>query len=169
MNRILQRGMVFLLVGAVTMTSGCEPLRKKFIRKKKDDTSENQTAAILDPVDYPANVKSVGQVYSQHYSLWKVWLRDLEDIVADNASEKRVSHTLAQMREHLVAMQQLLKDVSREKIEIYVTEVDNLSREFEKSAPFRNKIALTSRIHNLGRKVKKFFAPDKIKDELKSS
>ena len=44
--------MVFLLCSAVVFMAGCEPLRKKFTRKKRMSQVKG-IDPILDPVDYP--------------------------------------------------------------------------------------------------------------------
>jgi hypothetical protein len=157
---------VLMLVFAVGTTSGCETLRKKFTRRKKNQVVQNEQVAILDPIDYPDKVKSADQAYQEHYSLWKVWMSDLTSIVEDNANEKKVLYTLGQIKEQLTAMRALLRETAQNQMDVYLKEVDDLSLEFEKSAAFRSKSAVVSRIRTLSRNVRNDFAPQKVSQGL---
>ncbi len=156
----------FLLVFVVGTTSGCETLRKKFTRRKKNQVIENQQVAILDPIDYPDKVKSSDQAYQEHYALLKVWMSDLTLIVEDNANEKKVLYTLSQMKEQLMAMRAFLKETVQNQMDVYLKEVDDLSLEFKKSEAFRSKPAVVSRIRTLSRNVRNDFAPQKVSESL---
>lgn len=154
------------LVVMVGVNSGCEPLRKKFIRKKKIDAVETQSTVIFDPIDYPDIVKTTVQIYQQHYDLWKVWQSELEAIVADNANEKKIQYTLGQMKEQLNGMRDLLQKPAQEAMDRYMQDMEELNSEFEKSAGFRNKVMISSKIRALRRNIKDHFAPNKITDSL---
>lgn len=142
------------LVVMVGVNSGCEPLRKKFIRKKKADAAEIQTTVVLDPIDYPDIVKTAGQIYQQHYNLWKVWQSELETIVADNANEKKVRYTLGQLKEQLSRMRDLLQKPAQVEMDRCIQDIEDLYAEFEKSAGFRNKTMISSKIRALRRNIK---------------
>ena len=96
--------MVLLVLTAIVSTTGCEGLRKKFVRKKKSDVSDSQSGAILDPIEYPAVVKTSSQSYSQHYDLWKVWIGDLKTEIEEGSNEKKIQGTLDQMKIQLTAI-----------------------------------------------------------------
>jgi hypothetical protein len=166
MNRFTLRDlrwilMVFLIV-MVGVGSGCEPLRKKFIRKKKTDAAEIQSTVILDPIDYPDIVKTAAQIYQQHYDLWKIWQSELEMIVADNANEKKVRYTLGQIEEQLNGMRDLLQKPAQEAMDLYIQDIQQLNSEFDKSAGFRNQSMISSKIRALRRNIKDHFAPNKV-------
>ena len=57
---------IFLFLSTVLMT-GCEPLRKKFTRKRKKD-QESEIMPVLDPIDYPARMDSPERRYRHFYS-----------------------------------------------------------------------------------------------------
>ncbi|MCB9757619.1 MAG: hypothetical protein H6753_04245 [Candidatus Omnitrophica bacterium] len=170
MNRFALRDLrwIFMVILIVTVGvgSGCEPLRKKFVRKKKTDAAENQTTVILDPIDYPDIVKTAAQIYQQHYDLWKVWQSELETIVADNANEKKVQYVLGQIKEQLNGMRDFLQKPAQEKIDLYIQDIQQLNLEFEKSNGFRNQTMILSKIRALRRNIKDQFAPNKIANSL---
>lgn len=168
MDKILRSGVILFLAVAVMSMSGCEPLRKKFTRKKKVDTMEAQAGAIYDPVDYPAVVKTKEEVYAQHYGLWKVWIGDLVANIEANANDKKIQYTLGQMQEQLAAMRSLLDTDLHGQVDGYSVEVEQLSAEFKKPAGMRNKTIVETQIRSLDRRVKNGLAVDKVRDHLVS-
>ena len=157
--------MILFLVFVVTVTCGCEPLRKKFTRKKKIAV-DNQAIAILDPIDYPDKIRSTAESYKEHYDLWRVWHSDLATIIEDNANEKKIRYTLGQMWEQLTAMQKLLTLESQKSMSVYINDVEVLTQEYEKPSAFRNKSVISSKVRALGRNVKEHFAPNKVQGSL---
>lgn len=55
-SRYLNGVIVLALVMTVPLMSGCEPLRKKFTRKKKE-TQAKAEMPVFEPIDYPAKVE----------------------------------------------------------------------------------------------------------------
>ncbi len=159
-------GMIFLLLFIVIANSGCETFRKKLSRKKKTDIVDNQATAILDPIEYQAVIKTAAQLYQEHYSLWKVWQSDLENIIEDKTNERKLRYTVGQIREQLGQMQKLLVAASQAKMDEYLQELDRIDDQLENIPEFRNRTVLTSQIRFLGRNIKKNFAPEKIQDHL---
>ena len=51
------------LVLVSLLCGGCEPLRKKFIRQKKQDKEISGTIPILEPIDYPEKIHSSAEDY----------------------------------------------------------------------------------------------------------
>jgi hypothetical protein len=167
MDKSLRFGMMLFLASAVLISSGCEPLRKKFMRKKKADVVQDK-GAIYDPIEYPAVVKTSAENYSQHYGLWKVWLGDLTLNMEGNANDKKIQYTLTQMQEQLAAMRNLLNPDFQTKVDGCLSEVAELSAEFAKPLALRNKAFLTSSIRSLDRRVKNDLALNKVRDHLVS-
>ena len=83
---------VFLMIflGSFILSSiGCEPLRKKFVRQKKKDENAQQFIPVLDPIDYPAAVYSAEEGYRKHYSLWRVWHKELMVSLDEQGIDRR--------------------------------------------------------------------------------
>jgi len=166
MVKCLRLGIILFLASAVLTTSGCEPLRKKFVRKKNIDTTEDKLGAIYDPIEYTSVVKTSAEIYSQHFNLWKVWLGDLMTQVSDNANAKKLQSTVTQMQEQLSAMRGLLNADSQRQVDEYLVELEKLKVAFQKPLEMRNKTALMSQIRFLDRRVKDTLALKKVKDQL---
>src|SRR3989338_1218458 len=100
---------VVVAVCAAVVFSGCEPLRKKFVRqKKKDASAATEVVPILQPEVYPEKVFDPVKQYKQHYGLWGVWHKDYLSILEDNGSDKRQIYVLTQMAAQLEKMENLL-------------------------------------------------------------
>ncbi len=165
-RNLFQVNMVLALCLVVFVTTGCEPLRKKFVRKKKDGDETTQVTAILDPQDYPEKIKAAGEIYKEHYGLWKIWQNDLLLSVEDDRGDRRVLSTINQMQEQLRAMGNLLTENKRQALDSQFNELRFIENKFQNSSAFRNKDELTSRIRLLGRTMRDNFSPEKVKDSL---
>lgn len=155
-----------LIVMTILSAAGCEPLRKKFIRKKKGE-DQPQITAILDPVEYPEKVKTIGQIYEEHYAIWKVWQAELETNLINNANDKKVRSTIRQIKEQLTSMRLLLKEDVRPAMDPLIVRIDRLDNVFDSSPDLRNKDLVLSRVRALGKDIKNQYAPRKISGLLK--
>lgn len=89
--------------------SGCETLRKKFTRtKKKSQTEDTGFAPVLEPEEYPAPENNPVLSYKQHYSLLKVWYKDLWTALEDKFTDKQIRYLLKQINAQIDEMQKLL-------------------------------------------------------------
>lgn len=101
-----------LLLG-LTVTS-CEPLRKKFTRKKKHPQAEDRNfTPVLAPEEYPAPEDNPVDLYKQHYELIKAWYTDLWTLLQERNMEKRALYVLKQITEHLDGMEKVVQPPSR--------------------------------------------------------
>src|SRR5262245_48984541 len=93
---------VCLAVLSVSL-SGCEPLRKKFTRKKKADKKE-KFIPVLEPVDYPPSRVSSLEQYKYHFSLWQVWNKEMGQLADDPNTDKRLDYLYEQIIQELEEM-----------------------------------------------------------------
>lgn len=158
----LRRYTVLFLMVAVLFASGCEPLRKKFVRKKKAD-QENQTVVILDPEDYAEKARDPLEGYTKHYQLWKVWVGELSLAVEDKRGDKKVSSTILRVQEQLKAMKKFLSEENQSVIDAYADDLNTISEEYEKPEQARNRVKISSLLRSHAREIKSHFAPGKVK------
>ena len=145
----------------VLTLSSCTPLRRKFTRKKKKDRSESQKfIPVLEPIDYPEKVYSSLERYKQHYSLWKVWDRDLLQTIESDGSDKRQKYLLGQAIEQLEGMKELLADEKKTGFVLLIDGLREVRGVYKKSASMRNKFSIRKKIERNSRKIRNGFAPD---------
>jgi len=136
---------LIVLVIISCVSSGCEPLRKKFVRQKKKEDTKREFIPVLDPIDYPARLHSTDEKYRHHYSLWQVWSKDLlGSLDSEGDSPKRQKYLLDQMS---VQAQEMMNYVTGEKKQIWeslLTELINLRDNLD-TLLFRSKSSVKNR------------------------
>ena len=151
-----------LCVGSLVL-NGCTPLRKKFVRKKKEDRQTDQRfIPVLDPVDYPEKVQSVEENYKYHYSLWKVWNKDLIQVLSRDGSEKRQKYLLSQSIEQLKEMQNSINDRKLTEFGGLLTELESVRQEYTRPPSMRNKFLMKSKIERNAKKIRTGFTPSQL-------
>lgn len=164
-TRALRYSVFVFLILAIFTNSGCEPLRKKFVRKKKDDQGR-QINVILDPQDYPEQTKTPLDAYRQHYQLWKIWEGELSLAIEEARGDKKVLAAVERMQIELNAMQKILPPAEQKALESAIEDLTKINAEYEKGEAIRNRAIVSSVLNSHRRNVKNNFSPDKIKDLL---
>jgi len=152
-------GVCFL---AMTVTlCGCEPLRKKFTRKKKEDKKE-KFIPILDPIDYsPSRVSSLEQ-YKYHYSLWQVWSKDLGQLLDDRSMDKRRNYLYSQIAQELQELRRYIPEEHVPKLDEAIAAYDGVGKELAKPEMMRNASVLEARLRRAESFIKKELKPDVV-------
>jgi len=159
-NLPLSGSFIFCLSVLFLMTSGCAPLRKKFTRKKKDNRGVSEKfIPILDPIDYPEKVTSSEEKYKHHYSLWKVWNKDLLQNIALDSSEKRQKYLLNQTIEQLEEMKVLLADEKLAELDKLIDGLRKVQLIYEKPSAMRSKFSVRKKIELNAKAVRNGFSP----------
>ena len=141
--------------------NGCTPLRKKFTRKKKDDKEGSQKfIPVLEPVDYQEKVYSPLERYKQHYSLWKVWDRDLLQTIDQDGSDKRQKYLFAQAIEHLEEMKKVMNEEKKIEFVVLIDELREVQEAYEKPSSMRNTFSIKKKIERNASKIRNQFGPD---------
>lgn len=147
-----------LLVVAVTCSS-CQPLRKKFTRKKKQD-KEEKFIPILEPIDYAESNITRQQKYNHHYLIYRVWEKELVAGLERDDSDKRLKYALEQLMLSLEEMGNVVtldkKTALNEVLEHYRASLNY----FEKTKAIRNHDSYISQLRKLERVVRKNLKPE---------
>lgn len=151
---------VCLLVAAVSL-SGCEPLRKKFTRKKKEDKKE-ELNPILDPIDYPPSRISADEKYRYYYSLWQVWNKDLLQMIGEPTMDKRKNYLLGQITQQLEEMKHWIPEAHAPKIGEALSAYDKLAKEMEKPEMMRSITTMEMRLRRAESFIKNELKPDVV-------
>jgi hypothetical protein len=144
-------------------SSGCTPLRKKFIRQKKQDGGgEQKFIPVLDPVEYPEKVYSAEEGYKYHYSLWKVWNKDFLQVLEGDGSEKRQRYLLGQSIEQLEKMRNLLTDEKKPVLTVLINELIDVGQGYDRSSAMRSKFSIRSKVERNAKEIRNGFSPKYI-------
>jgi hypothetical protein len=145
------------------VVSGCAPLRKKFTRKKKEDSQTDQKfIPVLDPIDYPEKIYSAEQHYKHHYSLWQVWNKDLLQTLESDGSDKRQEYLLEQAIGQLEEMQKWLADAKQAELSELINELREVQQEYARPSSIRNQFSTRKKIERVAQKVRAGFSTKNV-------
>ena len=144
---------------AVLLISSCTPLRKKFTRKKKSDEQSKRFIPVLEPVDYPELLTSPSETYQHHYSLWKIWEKELLQTIDREGSDKRQRYLLDQTVEQLSAMNAVLHGENMPTLDESIAALRAIYPEFDKPASMRNLFSIKKKIERNSSRIRREFAP----------
>ena len=156
----------FLMMSLVL--SGCEPLRKKFIRKKKKEREETtESIPILEPMEYPAKVDTPQDMYKYHYSLWQVWHKELINDILDNASQKHALFSLSQVILHLEEIKKLLSEEKQDVLSKDIKSLEIMQDDFRSSLSNRDETTLKLKLESMEKRIRKAYAFKNIQESIK--
>lgn len=143
----------------VALSSGCETFRKKFTRKKKKAEVNNEFIPILEPIDYPSKAQDPTQQYKYHYSLWKVWEKDLLQAFTEVNNDKRQKYLLGQMIEQLEKMASCLVLEKEGSLKILIGEYDVVAQILDRPLAMRDVGSLKLKVERINKKIRSVFNP----------
>ncbi len=161
----LSIGVVCLSVLVLSL-GGCASLRKKFVRQKKKAAQEEEFIPVLDPVDYAPAVVSAEERYAYHYSLWKVWYRDLIENIEYKTSDKKQKYLLGEVIVQLEEMSKWMVDEKRQELNASIREWEAIRALYEEPAPARSMSTLRKKIESNAQKIRQQFNPEAVHDFL---
>ncbi|MFH1360086.1 MAG: hypothetical protein ABIJ41_03505 [Candidatus Omnitrophota bacterium] len=145
--------------------SGCEPLRKKFTRQKKK-TEVQQEVPILEPIEYPENIKSPQDTYQHHFNLWRVWHKELIGSMTENESRKRRLYFMEQVVINLEMMRDLLKGEKKDALIACLKKIQLIEQQLQSSMIAQNFSSLRRQLESLEKKIRDEFALKSIEESI---
>ena len=165
----LKTFLFFSLISIFFFTSlGCEPLRKKFTRQKKKEQKEEFTP-VLDPIDYPAAVRSPAQDYKRAYGLWKVWNKEFLQEIEKNDNEKRQKYLLNESVEQLQAMRNLIQENKRGSLNQAIGNLNSVKEEYQLPVAMRQMSAIKRKIERNANAVINHLNPQSMENFLNAA
>ena len=146
--------------------SACEPLRKKFTRKKKEGQEVQDFIPVLEPQDYPAPENNPKEMYAQHYALIKAWYRDLWTAIDDKNSDKMAQGSLKQIFNHIDQMKPLLKAQKSQGLDQLAGLLKYYNTSLDAPRPLRNYARIESDLRAFDRLLRGQFRYDKVKEDI---
>ena len=157
---IFRKYVVLFCLGSLVISSfGCEPLRKKFTRKKKQKDVSQEIIPILEPMDYAEKSKTPAEEYMHYYSIWKVWEKDLMENLDQIDNDKRYKYLVGEMIAQLQEMKKWVKEEKQTELALIVDGFKKVLEEFEKPKAVRNMSSLKRQLEIYSKKVRTNFKP----------
>lgn len=152
----------------VTLGSGCEPLRKKFVREQKADAAK-EVDVILDPVEYAPRSQDPAKEYRYYYGLWLVWHKDLLTSVEENASNKRLTSMSDELLTLMDKMLPLLTGDPAARLNSYRQQLAGWRSVMDQPEAMRDNRQLESNLERLGRGMRRELGFDDVADDVVTS
>ncbi len=166
-NIVKVYALIFCLLAVSVSLSACEPLRKKFTRQKKHNASEEQDfVPVLEPQDYPAPERNPPEIYKQHYTLIKVWYKDLWVALDERGSDKRQKYLLKQIHGHIDEMRKLVQPAQQTELDHLANLLSYYDTSFNVALPLRNISRIHSDLRAFDRMLRDHLRIDKVKGDL---
>jgi len=160
MRRIIA---LFLIFFILTGLAGCEPLRKKFTRKKKEPV---KMPRIYQVKKYEK--KPTPELYKQHYVYWMTWHSELLKVLGRN--HKKDVKCMEEIVGNLKDMQNMLLEEKADQLEPHIqrlVKVQDIITKEDLSTGNKDYVRMT--LEREDRFVKREFHYKKVKDHLKKS
>lgn len=154
-----------LLCIVTVFSSGCEPLRKKFTRKKKGEQKQ-ETVPVLTPIDYPPSRHSVKERYQYHYSLWRVWDKELMQTMDHKASDKKQRYLLEQIIVQLNEMKKWITSEKQSPLEALIRDLQQIQDRMAEPRPLRSRSSLKKKLELNAKKIRQNFNPSLLQDHF---
>lgn len=159
-------GFVTCFLFIISTLQGCEPLRKKFTRQKKEEEAQEEQP-ILDPIDYPAKVYDPKADYKYRFSLFHVYQKEFCAAVDDLQNEKRLKYFADSALVQLEEMERLVVDDKKNGFEQAIKSLKKVSSTLEMSSQLYNIRDLKRSVENLSKPILKEYTPIKMTDSIK--
>jgi len=159
-RNVITLSFIIALIGIFSLTSiGCEPLRKKFTRKKKKEKKE-KFIPVLDPIDYPTRNVTPQERYHHHYNLWKIWHRELKQTVdGEGPNSKRMNYQFAQTLTQLMEMEQYVKGTTHDQLLESINDMNRVQKRIKKPENMRNMVSIRRKLDSISKEIRLKFNP----------
>ena len=124
-RRMLCWGVVTLF-SCMLLTTGCETLRKKFTRQKKNQKTEE--VMIVSPRDYSAHPFPNDVLYKRYFTYWKSWNQELLTSLNDRPSDIKVLDCTEQAIINLKKMATYLNEAKAKELSGYIQQTEDIRR-----------------------------------------
>ncbi len=165
-RRVCLGGLICAFLLVTLGSSGCQPLRKKFIRQKKKGQQDSEITPILEPIEYPEKVHSPEDLYKEHYSFWQVWYGDLLAAIDDQESQKRQVYNLDKAIAHLEEMKRLLLPQQQRNLKMFIESLKELKGRLRQPSVLGSPTSVRLELESIGKKIRQEYRFVKIKEAL---
>lgn len=160
-TKILRLISICLIISFTFSMSGCETLRKKFIREKKKK-DENTVVPLLEPIDYPDKVITPTETYQKHYGLWQVWSKDLIVAVEENSNDKRILFLMQQTLSELKGMALCISSDKVAPLSSVISDLEKVNQELSEPSTIRNMNLIQNKIERAFKSVRENWKPKQV-------
>ncbi|MBF0483241.1 MAG: hypothetical protein HQL25_00900 [Candidatus Omnitrophica bacterium] len=165
-NFVRRQFIIIILLAAFCLTAaGCETLRKKFVRNKKE-AAESTVEPILDPIDYPAKQYDPIEKYKYHYSMFQVWSKEISQNFTSSMNVYRQKYLCSQVIEQLQLMSEMLNAGKKEKLVGAISMLEKNSAKLDNPIAMANLNSVATDFERNFKIVRVDFKPKMVEKEI---
>ena len=158
MKKALSIILIFFLLLNIT---GCESLRKKFTRKKKETVKMPHIYQVRKYEKRPSP-----ELYQKHYAYWTSWQSELISVLGDNHKKDR--RCIEEAVGQLCDMQNILVPEKGQELTPHIEKMMSVKDTiFNEELTQANRDYILRTLEREDRLIKKDFSPGKVKNYLK--
>jgi len=160
----MKKALTVLLIFFIALnTAGCDTLRKKFTRKKKETVKMPRIYQVQKYQKKPS-----ADLYKMHYSYWSSFQSELEKVLGQ--SHKKDTMCIEQIISNLQDMQNVLIPEKATQLQARIEKLAGVKEVIAKEELSQfNKDYVLRTLEHEERSIKREFAYDKVKDFLKKN
>jgi len=161
----MRKAFIYFLVILIFTSCGCETVRKKFARKRKQP--EKQEEMILVPQDYSREQLPADIAYMNYYNYWKSWHTELLQFLQEGSNVKKIRSCFEQIVLNLEHMKETLPEEKVKQLDNYISKVMLLQADFENNIVSTVSFdRLRSKSEMLLNDINRYFSYSRVKDSL---
>jgi hypothetical protein len=146
--------------------SGCETVRRKFVRKAKTE-KENPEEVIYVPQEYPVQVTSNEDMYRNYYTFWKSWHQELIEVLSEGQNHKKQVECINEVISNLNKMKDLLVPDAQGGLNEYIQKVIPIQGEIVSNRSNPGNLAIMkAKLESIKSKIARDYIIKKIKQKI---
>lgn len=155
---------VFLIVIIAGWLCGCEAVTRKFTRKSKKETPQEEM--VLAPEEYQGLKMSKEELYRQYFLYWKSWHDELIQSLTDGKNRKKQIDCIEEELKNLYHLRSMLNSDMQGRLDTYINKVQDLKASLARDIYGRDLADNRQRAERIRMDILRGFSYPKIKDSM---
>ncbi len=144
---------------------GCEAFVRKFTRKPKNENLPKEEM-VLAPEEYKGPGMAKEELYHQYFLFWKSWQDELINSLSEGANHKKQVDCTQEAIKNLINLKGLLNEERQKKLEIYISQLNDLKERIAKDLYGNNIAANRQSAEQIKRNILRDFVYKKISKDI---
>ncbi len=144
---------------------GCEAFVRKFTRKPKNENLPKEEM-VLAPEEYNGPGMTKEELYHQYFLFWKSWQDELINSLSAGANHKKQVDCTQEAIKNLINLKGLLHQERQKKLEIYISQLNDLKEHIAKDLYGNNIAANRQSAEQIKRNILRDFSYNKVSKDI---
>ena len=149
---------IWLLWGIILFQlflSGCEPVRKKFIRKKRTATEDTTVQPVFEPEEYLSAELTPAEQYQGHYERALIWNKEVIANMEEKEGDKRILFSLKKCLKEIGDMAGFLTGEPQAEVRQIEGVLEKMADDFSSPAAHRSYRSYVRELWDIDRRIRR--------------